>query len=106
MHAVHRIKCIIETGKNFFLNYPIYKHSAKFCFLKFEGKAYEIRLLLLRVNIKNYNPQLKISASCQCTNGFNLALSVNELSAAIKRRKFPDVLTGCQLRKKYSVPCC
>jgi hypothetical protein len=78
MQAVHRLKFIIKTGKHFFPNYPIYKQSAKFCFLKFEGKAYEIRLLLPRVNIKNYNPQFKISASCQCTNGFNLALSVND----------------------------
>jgi hypothetical protein len=73
MHAIHRLKFIIKIGKHFFPNYSIYKQSAKFCFLTSEGKAYEICLLFLRVNIINYNPQFEISASCQCVDGFNLA---------------------------------
>jgi hypothetical protein len=50
--------------------------------------------LFLRVRIKNYNPQLKISAGCRCADGFNLALRVNKLTAATKKKKFLDLLIG------------
>jgi len=40
MHAIHRPKFIIKTGEHFF---PIHKQSAKFYFIKFEEKVYEIR---------------------------------------------------------------
>jgi hypothetical protein len=74
MHAIHRPKIIITIGKHFFPKYLIHHHSEKFYFLKFEGKAYEICLSCLRVSIKNYNPQIKISTGCHCMDGFNLAL--------------------------------
>ena len=54
MQENHRPKFIIKIGEHVFLNQPIHIQSAKFYFLKFEGKAYEICLFFpLRVNIKN-----------------------------------------------------
>jgi len=33
---------MIKIGEHFFLDLPIYKQSAKFYFIKFERKVYEI----------------------------------------------------------------
>jgi len=38
MHAIHRPKFIIKIGEHFFRDEPIHKQTAKFYFIKFEGK--------------------------------------------------------------------
>jgi len=42
MHAIHRTKFNIKIGEHFFPDKPTHKQSAKFYFIKFEGKVYEI----------------------------------------------------------------
>jgi hypothetical protein len=42
MHVIHRPKFIIKIGEHFFPDKPIHKEVAKFYFIKFEGKFYEI----------------------------------------------------------------
>jgi hypothetical protein len=42
MQAIHWPKFIIKIGEHFFLDYPNHKQSAKFYFIKFEGKVYEM----------------------------------------------------------------
>ena len=42
MHVIYRPKFIIKRGEHFFLDKKIHKQSAKFYFIKFEGKVYEI----------------------------------------------------------------
>jgi hypothetical protein len=42
MHEIHKPKFIITIVEHFFSDKPIHKKIAKFYFIKFEGKVYEI----------------------------------------------------------------
>jgi len=52
MHAIHRPKFITTIDEHFFPDEPIRKQNAKFYFIKFEGKVYEICFFPLRISIK------------------------------------------------------
>jgi len=67
MHAIHRPKFIIKTAEHFFPHYPIHKHSAKFYFIKFEGKVYEMCFLF--PNSKQYNLKSPVKKSQQAALG-------------------------------------